>query len=163
MAIHYATSADLLKLIPHPALTDDRAAARRDSLLAYLVAPSPGHFNDGNPALAHHAISRSACLAGLKGAVLQTDEQRALCKGEPYMVPVYTNGNPRSARVCIDEFEFPNVPCELPFVWGSPAEAESLCKAEGKRLCTMQEWTLGCSAGPAGRGGGPTPPAASST
>jgi sulfatase modifying factor 1 len=151
MAIHYVTQADLLHLVPLPPAADDRAATRRDALLSYLVAPSPGHFNDGNRTLAHHATSRAKCLAGLKDVVLQTDEQRAICKGEPYMVPVYSNGDPKSAKVCIDQFEFPNQPCELPFVWGTPSEAEAMCRAQDKRLCTQQEWSLACSADPGGK------------
>ncbi|MGO9712737.1 MAG: SUMF1/EgtB/PvdO family nonheme iron enzyme [Polyangiaceae bacterium] len=151
MARHFMLQADLLHLIPLPPLPDDRVAAHRDGLLAYLVAPAPGHFNDGNRALAHHTISRTQCLAGLKDVVLQTDEQRTICKGEEHMVPIYSNGNPRSAKVCIDQFEFPNEPCELPFVWGSPSEADTLCRVEGKRLCTQQEWSLACAADPAGK------------
>jgi formylglycine-generating enzyme required for sulfatase activity len=155
MDVHFMAQAELLALIPLPPLGDDRLTEHRASVLDYLVAPSPGHFNDGNAALAHHAISRDACLAGLKNVVLQTDAQRAQCKGEPYMVPVYANGDPKAARVCIDEFEFPDVPCELPFVWGSPSEAESMCKLQGKRLCTQQEWSLACSADPAGKSKSP--------
>jgi sulfatase-modifying factor enzyme 1 len=151
MATHFMSQAELLHLVPLPPAADDRASTRRDSLLAYLVAPIAGHFNDGNRALAHHEISRAKCLAGLKGETLQTDEQRAICKDEDYMVPVYANGNPRSAKVCIDQFEFPNAPCELPFVWGSPSEADALCRVQGKRLCTQQEWSLACSADPKGK------------
>ncbi len=151
MATHYMLQADLLHLVRLPPAADDRASTRRDALLAYLVAPTPGHFNDGNRALAHHAISRAQCLAGLKDTVLQTDEQREICKGEPNMVPVYANGDIHAAKVCIDQFEFPNAPCELPFVWGTPVEAETLCHLEGKRLCTQQEWSLACSADPAGK------------
>jgi sulfatase modifying factor 1 len=151
MAGHAMTQPDLLRLITLAPPPDDRAAARRDSLLAYLIAPTPGHFNQGNKAIAHHAISRARCLDGLKDVVVQTDEQRAICKGEPYMVPVYANGDPQSAKVCIDQFEFPNRPCELPFVWGSPSEAETMCRVEGKRLCTQQEWSLSCTADPEGK------------
>jgi hypothetical protein len=151
MATHFMAQADLLRLVSLPALADERAAARRRSTLEYLIAPSPGHFNDGNRALAHHAISRDQCQAALAGTVVQTDEQREICKGEPYMVPVYTNGDPRSAKVCIDQFEFPSRPCELPFVWGTPSEAETMCRLEGKRLCTQQEWSNACSADPAGK------------
>ena len=151
MATHYTTAADLLRLVPLPPAADDRAAARRDATLAYLIAPSPGHFNDGNREIAHHTIARAQCLGALKDTVIQTDEQKEICKGEPYMVPVYSNGDPHSAKVCIDQFEFPNQPCELPFVWGSPSEAETMCRIQGKRLCTQQEWSLACSADPAGK------------
>jgi hypothetical protein len=151
MATHLMLQPDLIHLIPLAPPSDARSAAHRDALLAYLIAPTPGHFNDGNRALAHHAISRAKCLAGLGDDPIQTDAQRAACKGEKYMVPVYSNGDPRSAKVCIDQFEFPNQPCELPFVWGTPAEAETVCRVEGKRLCTQQEWSLACSADPAGK------------
>ncbi len=151
MATHYVTQADLLKLVLLPPATSDRAVAHRDKLLSFLVAPAPGHFNQGNKDLAHHTISRAQCLAGLKGVVLQTDAQRAACNGAPNMVPVYTNGDPRSAKTCIDVFEFPNVPCELPFVWGTPNEAETMCELQGKRLCSQSEWNAACAADPEGK------------
>jgi hypothetical protein len=146
-AIHYTTQPDLLKLVWLP---PGEPSPKRDLALAYLVAPAPGHFNQGNLAMAHHAISKAKCLEGLRGITLQTDEQRAVC-GAPNMVPVYANGDPRSAKVCIDVFEFPNQACELPFVWGSPSEAETMCRIEGKRLCTQQEWSLACAADPQGK------------
>ena len=52
--------------------------------------------------------------------------------------------------VCADIFEFPNKACELPFVWGTPLEAEMVCKLQGKRLCQDKEWNLACSADPLG-------------
>jgi formylglycine-generating enzyme required for sulfatase activity len=66
------------------------------------------------------------------------------------MVPIYKAGDAGAARACIDVFEFPNQACELPFVWGTPGAAEQLCRAEGKRLCTQDEWTLACAGGPEG-------------
>ncbi len=151
MATHVMTQPELLKLVPMPAATSDKAAAHRDQLLSFLIAPAPGHFNQGNVALAHHTISRAACLAGLHDVVLQTDEQRAICNGAENMVPIYSNGDPHSAKTCIDIFEFPNQPCELPFVWGTPNEAETTCELQGKRLCSQSEWNLACSADPAGK------------
>ncbi len=150
MATHWTTRPELLRLVPLPPAMNEHAAAHRDTLLEYLIAPSPGHFNQGNREIAHHAISRAACLAGLRDVVLQTDEQRAQCNGAENMVPIYSNGDPRSAKTCIDVFEFPNQPCELPFVWGTPLEAENVCELQGKRLCTQQEWSLACSADPKG-------------
>jgi formylglycine-generating enzyme required for sulfatase activity len=149
MATHYATQAELLTLVHLAPPADAKAAARRASLLSYLIAPSPGHFNQGNPALANHAISKRACLEGLRGITIQTEAQRTQC-GADNMVPVYANGDPSSAKVCIDVFEYPNLACELPFVWGSPAEADLMCRAQGKRLCAQGEWNLACSADPSG-------------
>jgi len=49
---------------------------------------------------------------------------------------------------CIDEFEYPNIAGvePTPVSWN---EAEALCAAEGKRLCTGPEWQKAC-AGPDG-------------
>jgi len=116
------------------------------------IAPEPGRFNQGNPALAEHLIGRERCLEGLRGVTLQTAEQRARCRGKANMVPLYRHGDAGGAEACIDVFEYPNQACELPFVWGTPAEAELLCRAEGKRLCSQGEWTLACAGDP---GGGP--------
>src|SRR5690606_16387166 len=60
------------------------------------------------------------------------------------------DGDPAKARVCIDIFEFPNRPCELPFVWAGATQAHAVCKRLGKRLCTQQEWSLACAGDPAG-------------
>jgi formylglycine-generating enzyme required for sulfatase activity len=66
------------------------------------------------------------------------------------MVPIYLGGNPKAAKACIDVFEFPNKPCELPMVWGTPSEAEKICGTLGKRLCTQSEWNLACQGDPEG-------------
>jgi formylglycine-generating enzyme required for sulfatase activity len=45
---------------------------------------------------------------------------------------------------CIDRFEYPNRKGEYPIVLVSWYEARDACKAEGKRLCTEDEWTFAC-------------------
>lgn len=45
---------------------------------------------------------------------------------------------------CIDRFEFPNRKGEYPIILVSWYEARDACKAEGKRLCTEDEWTFAC-------------------
>ncbi len=97
-----------------------------------------------------HRISKDACLANLRGITLQTDAQRARCKGSANMVPIYRGGKEEDAKTCIDVFEYPNVACELPFVWGNPTDAQAMCAAEGKRLCAQSEWNLACGGDPAG-------------
>lgn len=46
--------------------------------------------------------------------------------------------------VCMDRFEYPNRKGEWPIIMVSWYEARDACKAEGKRLCTEDEWTFAC-------------------
>jgi formylglycine-generating enzyme len=110
---------------------------------------NPYQSNQGNPALAKHAISRKQCLAGLASITLQTEEQKTIC-GADNMVPIYKDGDVTKAKTCIDVFEFPNKACELPFVWIGATQAKMVCEAEGKRLCRQEEWSLACGGDPAG-------------
>jgi formylglycine-generating enzyme len=113
------------------------------------VGGGPFRLGQGNRAISHHSIGRRACLEGLRDLTTQSDEQRAQCGAEG-MVPVWDHGGPASARFCIDVFEFPNKACELPFVFVSPAQADRICRAQGKRLCSQQEWSLACRGDPEG-------------
>ena len=66
--------------------------------------------------------------------------------GSPYMAPLY---NPQTekmedAKLCIDQFEFPNIPCDYPVVWVRANEAAAICEAAGKRLCDAHEWEGAC-------------------
>jgi len=47
-------------------------------------------------------------------------------------------------HVCMDRFEYPNRKGEYPIILASWYEARDTCKAEGKRLCTEDEWTFAC-------------------
>jgi hypothetical protein len=142
--------AGLLALIARPAASE-RDVKRREALLLRAIGPDgPGRLNQGNPAIARHSSSKEQCLAGLGDLVIQSPEQRTICGGHENMVPIYEGGTPSSAKACIDVFEFPNRPCELPFVWGSAGQARALCKALGKRICTQKEWVDACSLDPKG-------------
>jgi len=44
----------------------------------------------------------------------------------------------------IDKYEFPNLPGEFPLSNVTFVEAQSKCRALGKRLCTMHEWLRAC-------------------
>ncbi len=147
MALHYETKEELLALfsIKRPPKRDSNADG---FLQKSFGVGSPSLINQGNKALARHTISREKCLAGLAGVTLQTEEQRATCGGFENMVPIWKKG--RKAKACIDVFEFPNKPCELPMVWVAPVQAKVLCELEGKRLCTQEEWTLACNGDPDG-------------
>ena len=54
-------------------------------------------------------------------------------------------GPPEQAKVCIDQFEFPNIPCAYPVVWVKAREAAEICEAEGERLCDAHEWEGACA------------------
>lgn len=50
----------------------------------------------------------------------------------------------QAMHFCIDRFEYPNRRGEYPIVMASWYEARDACKADGKRLCTEDEWTFAC-------------------
>lgn len=137
MAIHYDAPDALRALMG--------AAAGID-----IPVGGPWRMGQGNRAIARHSIGRQACLEGLRDVTVQTPEQRALC-GADAMVPVWARGGSmQSASFCIDAFEFPDLPCELPFVFVTPSQANRVCRAQGKRLCTQDEWNLACRGDPNG-------------
>ena len=165
MATHKDTREELLSLFALRPMTEaERTRVRADAILDALVGiGAPTRMNQGNKAIALHTTSKRACLEGLRGVTIQTPEDRALC-GADNMVPVWRipqgataasdagspdAGAPKPA-FCIDEFEFPNQACELPFVWVSPSSASTMCKLQGKRLCMQPEWQLACRADPEG-------------
>jgi hypothetical protein len=45
---------------------------------------------------------------------------------------------------CIDRFEYPNLAGQSPAVFVSATESAALCAAQGKRLCSEDEWTFAC-------------------
>jgi len=59
-------------------------------------------------------------------------------------VPPGKEGRP-FFKVCIDRFEYPNKKGAMPKGNVTFQEADALCKKEGKRLCTVDEWKFGCS------------------
>ncbi len=147
MANHLETKEALLALfsIKRPPKRDSNA----DGFLnKSFGVTAPSLINQGNKAMAKHAISKEACLAGLSGITLQTEEQKHICGGEENMVPISKPG--KHPKVCIDIFEFPNKACELPVVWVAPVQAKVICELQGKRLCNQEEWTQACKGDPDG-------------
>jgi formylglycine-generating enzyme required for sulfatase activity len=45
---------------------------------------------------------------------------------------------------CMDRYEYPNYRGANPYVMVSFDESERICKSEGKRLCTEDEWDFAC-------------------
>jgi formylglycine-generating enzyme required for sulfatase activity len=69
-----------------------------------------------------------------------------ICGGK-YMAPLFDpkTGKAESAKACIDQFEFPDIPCAYPVVWVKAREAAQICEAEGKRMCDAHEWEGACA------------------
>jgi formylglycine-generating enzyme len=148
--LHRTSLEELLRLFSVRTLSEKEIKRRGDPdmfLRKNFGVETPARINQGNPALAQHDVTREKCLEGLRDVAVQTPEQREIC-GAENMVPVYRRGVPEKAKACIDVFEFPNKPCELPFVWIAPTQAATVCELQGKRLCAQEEWVMACRAHP---------------
>lgn len=107
-----------------------------------------GVVGQGNPAIAQHPLTPEQCRAGLAQRSIRYDdpEFERIC-GRPFMAPLYDprSERPQDAKACIDQFEFPGIPCEYPVVWVKAREAALICEAMGKRLCDAHEWEGACA------------------
>jgi formylglycine-generating enzyme len=101
-------------------------------------------LSQGKPRISMHPIGRAECRAALADRPLRPGD--AACRA-PHMAALYdrSQDEPESARACIDQFEFPNIPCEYPVVHVSAREAAQLCAAVDKRLCDAHEWEGACA------------------
>lgn len=112
------------------------------------IFANSGYMGQGNPAISRHPMTPEQCQAGIPGGqngYLSARNQR-IC-GERYMIPLYDprTQRPQDATSCIDQFEFPNIPCTYPVVWTKASEAAQICAAQGKRLCDAHEWEGACA------------------
>jgi hypothetical protein len=81
-------------------------------------------------------------------------EQRCLewmprLQGSPERCAVFEpnpvcQGETTHVGFCIDRFEYPNRAGVLPTVMKTWDEAQTACRARGRRLCKSKEWTLAC-------------------
>jgi formylglycine-generating enzyme required for sulfatase activity len=124
------------------ALTDAEVAALRD------IFSASGFAGQGNPAVTVHPMSPEECRSTLAegGVRYENPEFEAVCGGK-YMAPLYDRATQTAAEAhaCIDQFEFPDIPCEYPVVWVRAREAALMCEALGKRLCDAHEWEGACA------------------
>jgi formylglycine-generating enzyme len=124
---------------------DERARSR---LAAVLGAADWLSF--GSPKASVASMTREECHVRREAAAQQQAKAPrtgdAEC-GAENMVLLYdpSRQSREQARVCIDQYEFPNIPCEYPVVWVRAAEAAELCGALGKRLCWAHEWEGACA------------------
>jgi len=123
-------------------LTDAQMSAIR------AIFAKSGYIGQGNPAVTRHPVTPEQCQAKLKQLSDNYDNPQfeKIC-GAKYMAPLYdpATQKPEDAKVCIDQFEFPDIPCAYPVVWVKAREAAEICWALGKRLCDAHEWEGACA------------------
>lgn len=106
-----------------------------------------GYVGQGNPDITRHPVTPEACQEKLNGSGVRYDNPSfdKICNA-PFMAPLYdpSRQRPEEAKACIDQFEFPDIPCAYPVVWAKAREAADICAAEGKRLCDAHEWEGAC-------------------
>ena len=123
-------------------LSDEQLRALR------RIFSDSGYIGQGNPAVARHPITPQECEEKLRrlGVRYENRDFEKIC-GEKYMAPLYNPAREKAeeAGACIDQFEFPNIPCAFPVVWVRAREAAEVCRAVGKRLCDAHEWEGACA------------------
>jgi formylglycine-generating enzyme required for sulfatase activity len=106
-----------------------------------------GYIGQGNPAITRHPVTPEVCQDKLKGLGVSYENPafEKICGGK-FMAPLYdpSRQRPEDAKACIDQFEFPDIPCSYPVVWVKAREAAEICSLEGKRLCDAHEWEGAC-------------------
>lgn len=127
--------------------------AERAAVAEVLAASDRIHT--GDPKITKHPMDRATCekRRSEAGLSLEPDPEAAAICGRPWMSPLYDPATEKAtdATTCIDQYEFPDVPCEYPVIWVRASEAAGICEAMGKRLCDAHEWEGAC----AGSLGGP--------
>ena len=122
----------------------DLPAGALDKIEAIFAASN--HLGQGEHKITKHPMTRAECRAiRQKNPPLHPEDARC---GARYMVPLFDPARGESAAsadVCMDQFEFPNIPCEYPVTWVRSSEAAEICEAQGKRLCDAHEWEGACA------------------
>ena len=104
------------------------------------------HLGQGEPKVTKHPMTRAECRA-IREKSPEAHPADPRC-GAPNMVSLFDPAQGESAEtasVCVDQFEFPNIPCEYPVTWVRANEADEICRAEGERLCDAHEWEGACA------------------
>ncbi|HVL57017.1 MAG TPA: hypothetical protein VM491_10955, partial [Burkholderiaceae bacterium] len=133
----------LLQQLRHEHALTDAQLDRVRSIFA-----QSGFIGQGNPAISQHPRTPAQCREDLQRRQITYENPSftRIC-GARFMAPLYdpSAASAETARVCIDQFEFPNIPCEYPVVWVRAREAAQICEAIGKRLCDAHEWEGACA------------------
>ena len=106
-------------------------------------------LGQGNPAIVEHPMTPEQCRAKLEQRSVRLRQSRIRAHlrraGTWRRCTIRTRERPEDAKACIDQFEFPDIPCTYPVVWVRAREAAELCAAMGKRLCDAHEWEGACA------------------
>lgn len=106
-----------------------------------------GVIGQGNPAISVHPQTPEQCRATRQNTDVAPDGGvfERIC-GAPHMAPLYDpkTQTAQDAGVCIDQYEFPDMPCAYPVVWVRAREAAEICEVMDKRLCDAHEWEGAC-------------------
>ncbi len=141
-SLEAATEALLENLQQVHALTDTQMESLR------VIFRRSDYIGQGNPAVTQHPVSEEECRRKVEdlGVEFENPLFLEIC-GHRYMAPLYdpATQNPEDAAACIDQFEFPNIPCAYPVVWVRAREAVQICEILGKRLCDAHEWEGACA------------------
>ncbi len=106
-------------------------------------------MGQGKPDITKHPVTREQCLEKAKQNNVQFNNSNweKIC-GAKYMAPIYDRAKGQGesqAELCIDQFEFPNIPCDYPMTWTKTRDAALICESQGKRLCDAHEWEGSCA------------------
>lgn len=111
------------------------------------IFASSGFAGQGNPAVTKRPMTSEECRERRKksGLIEQNPEYEKIC-GAKHMSPLFDPNSEKmgDAKACVDQYEFPNIPCDYPVVWVKAKEAAEICEAVGKRLCDAHEWESAC-------------------
>jgi sulfatase modifying factor 1 len=102
-------------------------------------------MGQGNPKITEHPMTRAECRAVRAKQSFRPGDARC---GAPNMVTVFdpqAGESRESAKLCVDQYEYPNVACDYPVTWVKSDQAQRLCQAQGKRLCDAHEWEGACA------------------
>lgn len=149
---------------PLPPLLDelpDTIAAQREVLLQNMqsqlglgdeaLAKTRAIFDgsrwlgQGNPKITRHPMSRAECLAIRSREPVREADARCAAPNMVLVFDAAAGGTPENAGLCVDQYEYPNIPCDYPVIWVKSDEAQHLCQAQGKRLCDAHEWEGACA------------------
>lgn len=103
-------------------------------------------LGQGNPEATRHPMTGAECRAKRRDFG-ELPQGHPRC-GKPNMVPLFDPSGGQTvedARVCIDQYEFPNLACEYPVVYARASEVVEICAALGKRICDAHEWEGACA------------------
>lgn len=131
-------------------MQDERGVTRAQVDRLREIFAASRFLGQGNPAVTRHPMTPEEARARLPAPPerLYRDARFERICGRPYMAPLYdpATERPEDAKVCVDMFEYPNLPLAYPVVWVKAKEAAQICAAEGKRLGDAHEWE-GAAAG----------------